>query len=70
MTDATARKRLATEEASSQLHRGEAQVRRCLRCQTDFHSEWAGERVCMRCKGSSTWRSGIPVRAATSSGRR
>ncbi|GAB4352016.1 MAG: hypothetical protein Kow00114_00400 [Kiloniellaceae bacterium] len=70
MTDATARRRLATEEANSQLHRGEAQERRCLRCQSAFHSEWAGERVCVRCKSSSTWRSGIPVRAGTSGGRR
>jgi len=70
MTDTAMKRRLDTEETSSQLHRGEPQVRQCLRCQTDFHSQWAGERVCLRCKGSSTWRSGIPVRASTSSGRR
>lgn len=43
--------------------------RRCLRCQTHFESEWSGERICRRCKGTSSWRNGLP-HAAPSSGRR
>jgi hypothetical protein len=36
----------------------EARLRSCLVCRDDFPSEWAGERVCRRCKSSSVWRSG------------
>jgi hypothetical protein len=35
--------------------------RKCLRCLEHFESQWAGERVCGRCKRSSTWRSGEPT---------
>ncbi len=35
-----------------------AKTRRCLKCREPFESEWAGERVCVRCKGSSSWREG------------
>ncbi len=34
--------------------------RRCLRCRDMFPSEWAGERVCPRCKKSAAWRNGAP----------
>ena len=70
MTETTVKTRPLIEEPASQPHKGEAQVRQCLRCQSPFNSEWAGERVCVRCKSSSTWRSGIPVRAPGSSGKR
>lgn len=33
-------------------------TRTCLACRTPFRSEWAGERICNRCKTSSSWRSG------------
>lgn len=33
--------------------------RQCLCCSTDFTSEWAGERVCQKCKASNGWRSGV-----------
>lgn len=36
-------------------------VRECLRCQTKFESQWAGERICGRCKGSTAWRTGAPI---------
>ncbi|MGD1877694.1 MAG: hypothetical protein ACFB13_09365 [Kiloniellaceae bacterium] len=52
------------------LNSDDPKQRQCLRCQENFDSQWAGERICARCKSSSTWRSGIPVRAGTSSGRR
>lgn len=49
------------------VNTNDPKVRQCLRCQGDFTSQWAGERICARCKSSNTWRSGIPVRAAASS---
>jgi hypothetical protein len=33
-------------------------LRRCLRCDAEFHSEWSGERICRHCKGTSAWRNG------------
>jgi hypothetical protein len=33
----------------------------CLKCQASFGSEWAGERICPRCKGTEAWRSGFQV---------
>jgi len=33
-------------------------VRNCLSCLRPFTSEWAGERICPKCKHSSSWRSG------------
>ncbi len=41
-------------------------LRPCLRCQTMFRSEWAGERICSRCKGSAAWRKGAPFRSSSS----
>ena len=38
----------------------QAKPRRCLLCSVQFDSEWAGDRVCHRCRRSSTWRQGIP----------
>ena len=65
MNDDLADSRLAPEEATSpvdeelhELHRtGEEKTRKCLICKTPFPSAWAGERVCRRCKATSTWRS-------------
>lgn len=34
-----------------------AAERACLRCKTTFWSKGFGERICGRCKSSSTWRS-------------
>jgi hypothetical protein len=33
-------------------------IRKCLICRSPFPSAWAGERVCRRCKSSSSWKSG------------
>jgi hypothetical protein len=33
-------------------------ARLCLKCSTTFQSEWVGERICPRCKGTHAWRSG------------
>ncbi len=35
-------------------------LRQCLRCSAEFESEWSGERICRRCKGSASWRTGSP----------
>lgn len=43
--------------------------RRCLRCDAVFLSEWAGHRVCTRCKSSGTWRNGVPISTISSSRR-
>jgi hypothetical protein len=32
--------------------------RKCLMCRKLFMSEWVGERVCKKCKASSSWRQG------------
>jgi hypothetical protein len=41
----------ATKEA-------EVKIRRCLVCAHSFRSEWAGERICAKCKSSTAWRRG------------
>ena len=38
-------------------HDREPKTRNCLICRSPFPSAWAGERVCRRCKSTSTWRS-------------
>lgn len=36
----------------------QAKMRHCLRCRTPFMSEWAGERICRKCKSTMAWRQG------------
>jgi hypothetical protein len=36
----------------------EAKVRKCLMCREPFPSEWAGERICRKCKSTAAWRNG------------
>jgi len=31
-------------------------TRPCLVCEAPFLSEWAGERICRRCKSKTAWR--------------
>ena len=38
-----------------------ARTRRCLKCAEAFDSEWAGERICRRCKGTAVWREGAAL---------
>ena len=47
------------KEADSNL---EPKTRRCLMCSEVFESDWAGERVCKRCKGTAAWRSGTAAK--------
>ena len=36
----------------------ERKTRECLVCEAPFLSEWAGERICRKCKSSKNWRMG------------
>jgi len=36
----------------------ERKTRKCLMCEDPFLSEWAGERICRKCKPTHNWRSG------------
>ncbi len=60
----------ATEAPSDQPTNAASKLRQCLRCQAAFHSEWAGERICSRCNGTTTWRSGTPHRSFAPSNKR
>ena len=51
------RAKMDVEESSSRTF--QRLERTCLSCSTTFDSAWAGERICLRCKGSSAWRVGI-----------
>lgn len=47
-----------TYEAEREARRSsEQKTRKCLLCREPFPSAWAGERVCRKCKSTSTWRS-------------
>lgn len=46
-----------------------AKTRDCLRCGRAFASQWSGERICGRCKGSSAWREGTVTSGLTSTRR-
>lgn len=37
-----------------------AKMRACLRCETQFYSSWAGDRICGSCRRSDDWQSGDP----------
>lgn len=63
-----------TDHSDIDLHPGRPagdvpKSRQCLRCKATFESEWSGERICRRCKGSVSWRTGLPP-SFGSSGRR
>ncbi len=42
--------------------RDSVKERKCLRCREPFQSHWSGERVCTRCKGTTAWKSGEPLK--------
>jgi hypothetical protein len=46
---------------NEESHPEQRRVRACLKCSEKFESAWAGERICRRCKGSSTWQSGASM---------
>lgn len=45
-------------------------IRTCLACSQPFDSAWAGERICHKCKSSSSWRSGSAPQLAASDAKR
>ncbi len=60
------------ETADEGADNGPAHVRtrrKCLRCETEFDSAWAGERICPHCKSTSAWRSGQPAPLPSRSGK-
>ena len=36
-----------------------SKTRNCLKRREPFESDWAGERICRRCKGTHGWREGV-----------
>ncbi len=42
--------------------RNDPKMRNCLACRRPFESAWAGERICPKCKSSSSWRTGSAFR--------
>ena len=52
----------ASGKACYTAARDGAKTRACLRCHQRFESDWSGERICRRCKGSTTWQNGEPYR--------
>jgi len=50
---------IATPEKEDEIEEEITQrTRKCLFCGTHFPSEWAGERVCKKCKATAAWRQG------------
>lgn len=46
------------DEETELEERDDSKARPCLMCGHTFESEWAGERVCRKCKSTETWRRG------------
>lgn len=46
---------IADDDEAPQHH---AKQRMCLSCESTFTSLWPGERICMTCKRSTSWRTG------------
>ena len=50
---------LKTPEYEQDVRRDdERKTRQCLVCEAPFLSEWAGERICHKCKSKTKWRMG------------
>jgi DnaJ-class molecular chaperone len=52
---------LETDDRAADSPAEAPKKRACLRCSGKFASDWAGERICPRCKGSSAWKNGSPL---------
>ncbi|KKJ75426.1 hypothetical protein WH95_18465 [Kiloniella litopenaei] len=46
---------LNTAKPKSNKYKGQEKSRKCLKCRTEFKSEWPGERICKACKTSRAW---------------
>ena len=49
---------IASGDSASSAVADVPKVRPCLRCGVAFESSGFGERICRRCKTSTTWRNG------------
>lgn len=49
---------IALPSSDEERQKPTQKIRKCLLCSTDFESEWAGERVCKKCKATAAWRQG------------
>lgn len=58
-------KHQATDVEATQRPRDVPKIRACLRCESEFPSQWSGERICPHCKNSAAWRNSSPYTAAT-----
>jgi len=46
------------KEATTEIGKFKLILRICLMCRKNFESEWAGERICHKCKSTEAWRRG------------
>ena len=60
----------AIDAPSDPQPRDVPKARQCLRCDATFPSQWSGERICPRCKGSNAWRSGASFSSHSSGKKR
>ena len=58
MTPSSQSRRRAPEPDGPSAAAFKRHHRRCLNCRAMFDSAWAGERICLRCKGTTVWRNG------------
>lgn len=61
---------LPTDAPSGQVTDDAARLRQCLKCRAKFRSEWAGERICSRCKSTVVWRRGATLKSQSVGTRR
>ena len=47
-----------TNKKPTSDHGIEGRTRKCLVCQKQFFSAWAGQRICQGCKSTAAWRKG------------
>lgn len=53
----TCEKTMATKYKKPKAERDvDRKIRKCMMCQRPFPSEWAGERICRKCKSTAAWR--------------
>ncbi|MCP4326904.1 MAG: hypothetical protein GY791_00495 [Alphaproteobacteria bacterium] len=47
-----------SQSAEKTAPTGQEKIRRCLLCAENFESEWAGERICAKCRARAAWKQG------------
>ena len=56
----TRNKVVSSSKPKSNKYTGQGKKRKCLKCRTEFKSEWSGERICGACKVSRAWTDDSP----------